>query len=265
MRARTLIFENRPGMDPGGLSEAFAAASRSLLSPASEKRPIRRPSRRVGYKEDAGTGYLHLADGIETEVFHREDYAARHVFEFTVRREGCDDAVLVTPPPRPLTAVRMTDRMARHFSRISSALTDTKAVEQDPESMAAVRRFDDLCGIAAAEAARDAYRFKAPTTPVECPGFFETLPQPFAIDREGRSLCVSPAFERLCRGTIGTLLVLRLEKGDGPPVHDLRPVTTYVGKDEPDPLDLLRTMERTRIPEGTGPLVDWRRSINGRT
>lgn len=242
----------------GELEAAMRAAVASLRSTDYATRRTATPPRRIGGASDRGTGYVHETPGTIIEVFNRGEWPGGPVMEIGIRHGDADRVILRMGHPTHVVTRSDRRRLANHIAILADAVASATPWDSTPAASGRVRRFDALCELAAIQASKEATVAPAPVVPIDCPGVMETPRQDFARRRDGMRLVVGSAFRASCVRRVGCVLVLKRRMEGDDPVHTLLPMRTYVTAGPRDALETLRAIEALPLPDGTGPLVEWR-------
>jgi hypothetical protein len=237
-----------------GLMAAGIALGRSDYS----TRQISRPSRRLGGRADEGGGYVHDTPEASVEAFGRNDWAGGPRQEIVVRRKDHEDVFVMMPPTRHMTTRTDRRKLGEHLRYVARGVEYARAWDATAEDTAIVARFDALCELAAIEASGDGIGLKCPAVPIDCPGPFETRRSDFARRRDGAHLVVSSVFARICSRRIGPVLTIRGCREATGTSYLIDALRRYASPHERDAISVMRAIETMRLPEGTGPLVEWR-------
>ena len=240
------------------LRDAMRVAAGSLKSDDYATRRIQVPTRRLGGSSDHGSGYVHVTGAVSVEVFNRGEWPGAPMLEILVRRPDARDAVLRMGHPAHLVVRRDRHRLGRHLDMLAAAVDEATPWDSTPAASRRVSRFDALCELVAIQAHGDHGAVVAPVTPIDCPGPMETRRNEFVRRRDDLRLVVSSEFRTQCVRRVGGILVLRRRVEGDDLVHTLLPLRRYVDARRRDPLEVLRAMEAMPLPDGTGPLVEWR-------
>ena len=240
------------------VAEALMAAGIALGRSDYSTRQISRPSRRLGGKADEGGGYVHDTAEASVEAFGRSDWGGSPRQEIVVRRDGHEDVYVMMPPTRHMTTRTDRRKLGEHLRYVARGVEYARAWDATAEDTAVVTRFDALCELAAIEASRDGTALKCPAVPIDCPGPFETRRSDFARRRDGAHLVVSSVFTRICSRRIGPVLTIQGCRDQSGTTHVINALRRYASPHERDAVSVMRAMETMRLPDDTGPLVEWR-------